>query len=171
MAQLDLSVDPRAEFERKLVSAQRAAELERSLLALAMTGRKARHILVAALTPREFGHDRPRSVFEALRQLDDSVDSVREGTLGNLTEEEESLVARLLLEMPDPELDATAELSANLERWAQRAQREEAKIHRQDLDEAYRSGGDWQSRLSKDRSPNSEQGGPTSTSQKPAGDA
>lgn len=147
------------------------AELERNLLALAMTGRKARHLLVATLAPREFSHERTRSVFEALRQVDESVDTVREGTLTDLTEEEESLVARLLLEMPDPDLDATAELSANLERLAQVQRRDQAKIHRRDLDETYRSGGDWQSRLSRDRSPSSEQGGPTSTSQKPAGDA
>ena len=94
-----------------------------------------------------------------------------EGTLGNLTEAEESLVARLLLEMPDPELDATAELSANLEQWSRLVQQKQAEIDRQDLDEAYRSGGDWQSRLSQDRLPDSEEAGPTSTSNKPAGDA
>ena len=94
-----------------------------------------------------------RRVFQALHDLPESVDRVRDGQLQGLEDEDERLVARLLIEMPDPGLDAASELSATLDRLADHDERERARKHRERVDEAYRSGRDWRQELEADGSP------------------
>ncbi len=123
------------------------ADMERQLLALALAGRKGRQLLSRSLTQDDFHHLRHQHLFEALRELEDSVDVVGEGDLAGLDEDAQRVLARLLIEMPGPELDAAAEISAALERLQDLRQRDDAKTRREQLDEAYRTGEDWRSRL------------------------
>jgi DNA primase len=132
------------------------AELERSLLSLALTGRKARHHLVQKLTPADFHVDRHRKVFVALQEVDDHVDQIRDGMLADLDDDGQRTLARLLLEMPEAEFDAAAELSATLEQLARMEARERSRERLERLNEVYRTGGDWQKELRRDVAPESE---------------
>lgn len=132
------------------------AELERSLLSLAMTGRKARHHLVQALAPADFHVEDIRKVFESLREVDDHVDQIRDGALTGLDDDGQRMLARLLLEMPETEFDAAAELSATLDQLARMEARERSREKLERLNEVYRTGGDWQKELRRDVAPESE---------------
>lgn len=128
-------------------------ELQRTLLRMALASRKARQLLLSATTVEGFPHPGMRRIFEALHDLPESVDRVRDGQLGGLEDDDERLVARLLIEMPEPGLDAASELSVALERLAEHDERERARKRRERMDEAYQAGRDWRQELQADGSP------------------
>jgi DNA primase len=123
------------------------AEFERALLRHALAGRAARHRLVAVLRPEDFEHEAHRAVFEALAEVDDQVEQVRERDLQGIPEQHQAAAARLLMEMPEASYDSLSELEAILRHIDELEARERARMQRERLDEAWRSGQDWKSEL------------------------
>ena len=134
------------------VPARRASEsaragLEEQAIRLAMTDRAARNLLTARMAAEQFEDADLRELFVALHQLGDDPRELDAALLSGLSESAQQLGARLLADLPGPELNAVAELEAALERMQQRAQRSLKEQHRVRLNEKFKWGEDWQSDL------------------------
>jgi hypothetical protein len=120
------------------------------ILSFAMASRAARHRLFESLAAEDFRSDSLREIFNALHEVDGELEErcdIR--ILERVSEENQSLLTRILVDMPQEGLDSLAELNAALRQRSELDSREQSLARREQLKRKYLAGEEWRGDLPK----------------------
>ncbi len=123
---------------------------EFAILRFAMASRASRHRLFETLAAEDIRSDSLREIFNALHEIDNELDErcdIR--ILERVSVENQSLLTRILVDMPQEGLDSLAELNAALRQRGELDSREQSLERREQLKRKYLAGEEWRSDLPK----------------------
>jgi DNA primase len=125
-------------------------ENELAILRFAMASRASRHRLFEILAAEDFRSDTLREIFIALHEIDGELEeSCDLRILERVSSGTQSLLTRILVDLPDEGFDSLAELNAALHQRSDLGLREQTVARREQMKRKYLAGEEWRGELPK----------------------
>lgn len=121
----------------------RRAEFERKLLQMALGDRAARERLLALRNADDFTVDRHQTLYLHLHDAEATSERLQPSQLAQDDPDLSDLVAALCMDMPEGDFDSVSEVEAASTALDDLNARTDARQRRRELEELFRSGGDW----------------------------
>lgn len=122
----------------------RRESLERTLLQLASMSLEARQKLFSLRSVEYFEFPVHRVVYQLLHDQDDEVGRFEPAAIAAEEEELASFLAAISIDSPEDGFDSVAQIETTCKALDDMLEREAARTRRRELEEIFRSGGDWE---------------------------